>query len=120
MDAGDVATWVGSTAAVVAAVASVAVWWRERPAPTWDLDYEPHGMSLVRNTGGSLARDVLVRAGARANLNHASYKVQAGNVAPGEVVPVMASRSLGAKDWVVEVTWRGRFGRREKWTRLVI
>jgi hypothetical protein len=108
----DIATWVGSTAAVVAAVASVAVWWRERPAPTWELDYEPHGMSLVRNTGPAIARDVHVRAGVRAKLGQASHEARAERGAPGEVVAVMASRSLGASDWVVEVTWRGRFGRR--------
>lgn len=61
-----------------------------------------------------------VRAGVRANLSQVSHEARAETVAPGEVVAIMASRSLGAEDWAVEVTWRGRFGRREKWTRLVV
>jgi hypothetical protein len=86
----------------------------------WELDYETHGMSLVRNAGSVVARDVHVRAGVRGSPSQTAYGEQAGHVAPGEAVPVMASRSLGAKDWAVEVTWRGRCGRRKRWTRIVV
>lgn len=121
MDAGDVATWVGSTAAVVAAVASVAVWWRERPVPAWELQYETRGVSLVRNTGRASAKEVRVRAGSASRPMPNDHRVDAGTIAPGEVIPIIASRDMGdPADWAVEVTWRGRRGRRAKWTRPIV
>jgi hypothetical protein len=120
MQAGDWATWVGSSAAVVAAVASIAVWWRERGAVAWELDRIQHGRSMVRNAGGATAKDVHVRVGAASDPADTSIEARAASVAPGEVVPVLAVVDMGdPADYAVVVSWRGQLGRRESWTRIL-
>ena len=120
MQAGDWATWVGSSAAVIAAVASIAVWWRERGAVSWEFDRAEHGRSFARNTGGATAHDVHVRVGSAGNDNDVDAEARAVAVAPGEVVPVLAFADMASPaDFAVVVTWRGRFRRRERWTRIL-
>lgn len=118
MEAGDVATWVGSTAAVVAAAASIAVWWRERGAVRWEFDRVEKGRSFVRNAGSAVARDVHVRVGSASDGTHIDDQGAAATVAPGEVVPVLAfSHMTSPADFSLVVTWRSRFGRRHRWVR---
>lgn len=118
MEAGDAATWVGSTAAVVAAVASVAVWWRERGTVTWEFDRVERGRSMVRNAGRATARDVHVRIGSASDDTDSDDQTTAARVAPGEVVPVLAFANMASPaDFSLIVTWRGTFGRRRRWTR---
>ncbi|MEU6807717.1 hypothetical protein ABZ920_01555 [Streptomyces sp. NPDC046831] len=96
------------------------MWWRERPSPAWELIEKSEGISLVRNTSQAAAHDVRVRAGSAANPGPDDHRVQADTVGPGEVVRVISSYDMGdPADWAVEVTWRGRFGRRHRWTYLV-
>ncbi|MFG3234996.1 hypothetical protein ACGFZG_24970 [Streptomyces antibioticus] len=121
MEAGDVATWVGSAAAVVAALASLAVWWRDRATVTWAFDREKHERSFVRNAGGAVAKDVHVRVGSASDDTDIDEQATVAAVAPGEVVPILAEANYGSPgDYALVVTWRGRFGRRERWTRILI
>ncbi|MFD0549149.1 hypothetical protein ACFQ0X_08155 [Streptomyces rectiviolaceus] len=109
---------MGSAAATVAAVASVAVWWRERSAVAWEFDRAERGRSFVRNAGSAAARDVHVRVGSAADGSDVDAEARAASVAPGEVVPVLTFAHMSSPaDFSVVVTWRGRLGRRERWTR---
>ncbi|WP_171059848.1 hypothetical protein [Streptomyces montanus] len=48
-------------------------------------------------------------------------EARAASVAYGEVVPLLVTPTYGsAPDYTVNVTWRGRFGRRETWTYFVL
>lgn len=117
MQAGDWATWISSAAAVVAAVASVAVWRQSRPGVRWVLDFAEHGRSAVRNTGSAMAKDVHIRVGSASDATDVEAEAHCATVAPGEVVRVLVAATYGSsEDFAVTVTWRGRTGRRERWS----
>ncbi|MFF2184569.1 hypothetical protein [Streptomyces sp. NPDC058155] len=119
MEAGDWATWVGSTGAVVAAVASVAVWWRGKGAVQWRFEPVDHGRSAVLNNGSATAKQVRVRVGSASDVADIESEASADNVAPGEAIRVLVAATYGSSaDFAVVVTWRGRFGKRKRWTHL--
>jgi hypothetical protein len=74
----------------------------------------------VRNVGAATARDVHVRVGSASDETDVDEEERVPSVAHGEVVRILVAPNYGsAKDYAVVVTWRGRFGRRERWTYLV-
>lgn len=121
MDSANWATWVGSVAATVAAVASVAVWWRGRADVTWQLEPVSQGFSQLVNTGTATAKHVRVRVGSASSPGDRDVHVDRDALAPGENVPVPTSRDMGdPQDFGVIVTWRSAFRGRQAWIRLVL
>lgn len=120
MEIGDWATWVGSTAAVVAAAASVAAWRNSRPGVTWRFDYVEQGRSLLTNSGSAVARHVRVRAGSASDESHAEAVEEIARLTPGEGVRILVTPSYDtyqtAPDFAIVVTWRGPLGRTRRWT----
>jgi hypothetical protein len=115
MSVGDIATWVGSVAAVVAAAASVAVWRRGAPEVDWRI--RPDSGFRVVNVGEKTARQVRVRLGSESNADDVEAEASTAALARGESLKVLnTATSDSADDVAIVVTWRGRFGRTEKWT----
>lgn len=119
MDSGDWATWVGSIAAVTAAVASVAAWRNGRPGVKWEFQYAEHGRSLVLNSGSSRAMQVHVRAGSIVDVTDFEAEEQADRISPGEGIRILVAPTYGSSpDYGVVVTWQAGFGRRQRWVYL--
>lgn len=119
MDFGDWATWVGSAAALVAAVASVAAWRQGRPSVEWEFQGAKTGRSLVLNKGAAEARQVHVRTGSASDASNVESEVRTETVAPGEGVRILSAPTHASRaDYAVVVTWTGRWGKNERWTHL--
>lgn len=117
MDAGDWATWVGSTAATVAAVASVAVWWRGRASVAWKLQQESKHSFRAVNVGDATARAVHIRVGSASDPTNVEDEKRAESVTPSESVRISAAPDSDSRDDIaIVITWRGFLQRRETWT----
>lgn len=123
-------TWVAATAAAVSAVFAALTYRlvrREGRQVSWamiDEKAQTSGEGVVRrvlssgslaivNRGASVARDVSVTI----NGELAREVEDLQDVHPGgQIVLARRPRMVGAGYAVVEVTWRGLFGRRRSWS----
>lgn len=122
MKATEWAVLVSASASSVAAVASVAVWWRGRSDAEWEVQSTAGSMarSRVVNIGGRTARDVHVRVGLPSAPENQLDTAQAPTLAKGEGLLVRVAPGIDQADFAVVVTWRGRFRRRKTWTHIVV
>lgn len=118
MDA--VLSWLTAVGALVAAVASVATWWRTHGGVEWEVEPVDGGGRRYRvvNRGGRPAREVHLRVGSASDPADVDEEKSLPVVRPGEGLTCSDLASYGcADDYAFNVTWRpGWPGRRRSWS----